>query len=357
MPLVFSLSDFNFSDIDGDTVALVRIDSLPVLGQLRLNGSDVFAGQTVSATQVNSGALVYTPAINGNGSPYATLSYSVSDGSLFSASQVLLVNILAVNNSPILVGNNLTLYAGSTVTLTPSNLAVVDADSLDRDLVFHIALARSGYFELTDSPGNRVTSFSQQRLRSGQVRFVHDGSDTAPSYEVAVSDGFATIGPSRAQISFYARLLLNLISVTGPNLDSNTASASEPRREIVESNSRTNIAANDAPSHEAGAQVSEQYLSGTDGETPNDRQDSGQPRTANGALAQRDQTTAEFPVSAVRPYIGGHWSNDVAVVSTTPLRLQFGPATNDSLTGCLNRRAFFADAERLFGGHAKRVSS
>ena len=45
-------------------------------------------------------------------------------------------------------------------------------------------------------------SFSQAQITAGQVRFVHDATNSAPSYDVSVSDGTLTAGPSAASISF-----------------------------------------------------------------------------------------------------------------------------------------------------------
>ncbi len=329
MPFVFSINDFSFSDVDGDSLAFLRIDTLPSIGQLRLNGSDVFSGQSISTAQLNSGALVYIPAINGNGAPYTALSYSVSDGSLFSTSQILHVNILAVNDSPVFISNNLTLYAGSSVTLTPSNLSVIDSDSLHRDLVFHIELARSGYFELADSPGNRVTSFSQAQLRAGLVRFVHDGSDNAPSYAVTVSDGLVSVGPDLAQISFYARPLLPSIPVPTPNPALDPTPTPAPRYETPESDHRSSDVMVGASGDEFNAEALDQSESSRDRETVTSRQDSRRSLTNAGAPSERASVTINAKIGAVRPYIGGHWSSDVAVDSTTPLRLQFGPTAND----------------------------
>ena len=57
-------------------------------------------------------------------------------------------------------------------------------------------------FELVAAPGVAITSFTQAQVTSGAVQFVHDGGEAAPSYDVSVSDGSLSDGPSAAAISF-----------------------------------------------------------------------------------------------------------------------------------------------------------
>jgi hypothetical protein len=52
------------------------------------------------------------------------------------------------------------------------------------------------------NPGVAVTSFLQSDISSGQVRFVHSGSGTVPAYDINVSDGALSDGPSPASITF-----------------------------------------------------------------------------------------------------------------------------------------------------------
>jgi hypothetical protein len=47
-----------------------------------------------------------------------------------------------------------------------------------------------------------VTTFTQGAVAAGQVRFVHDGSSSAPGFDVMVSDGALSAGPSGASIVF-----------------------------------------------------------------------------------------------------------------------------------------------------------
>ncbi len=95
------LADFGFTDIDaGQSLANVRIDTLPAPGTLLLNGSPISAGAVVSAADITGGRLVFTPAPNGNGSPYANVRFSVQDsaGAFDPAPNTLTLNVTPVND-------------------------------------------------------------------------------------------------------------------------------------------------------------------------------------------------------------------------------------------------------------------
>src|SRR5205085_2075007 len=82
----FATSDFPFSDVDGDALSHVRIDTLPVDGTILLSGSAVSAGQVITAANITAGNLIFRPDTTENGSPYTTFTFSVGDASSFVAS-------------------------------------------------------------------------------------------------------------------------------------------------------------------------------------------------------------------------------------------------------------------------------
>lgn len=94
----FAASDFAFSDVDtGDTLASVRIDTLPAFGTLELSGTDVTAGDVIAVADI--GNLTYTPPANASGS--SSFTYSVNDGTGFATSPATMsLSVSAVNDSP-----------------------------------------------------------------------------------------------------------------------------------------------------------------------------------------------------------------------------------------------------------------
>ena len=78
---VFTLADFadGYSDAEGDTLAFVVISSLPLDGWLLLEGNTVRIDDEVRLTALDSGKLVFAPALNANGTPYTSFLFRVKD--------------------------------------------------------------------------------------------------------------------------------------------------------------------------------------------------------------------------------------------------------------------------------------
>jgi VCBS repeat-containing protein len=96
-------ADFDFSDADaGQSLAGVRIDTLPALGTLRLNGVPITGVTTVAIADINANRLTYTPALNGNGTAYASFTFSVQDsaGGYDAAPNTFTFDVSAVNDAP-----------------------------------------------------------------------------------------------------------------------------------------------------------------------------------------------------------------------------------------------------------------
>ncbi len=82
--------------------------TLPAAGTLKLNGTNVTAGQFVPAADIASGLLVFHPAANGNGTPYTSFTFQVQDNGgtanggidLDASPNTLTFNVTAVNDTP-----------------------------------------------------------------------------------------------------------------------------------------------------------------------------------------------------------------------------------------------------------------
>ena len=78
----FSVSDFNFMDVDGDTLASVKITTLETLGDLELDGMDVAENQVIAGADIEAGKLTFTPAPGASGFRYDYFGFKVSDGTV-----------------------------------------------------------------------------------------------------------------------------------------------------------------------------------------------------------------------------------------------------------------------------------
>jgi len=210
----FGSADFGFTDpndIPANTLAAIRISSLPGAGSLTLSGVAVTSGQTISLANISAGNLRFTPAADANGAGYAGFTFQVQDNGGTANSGVdldvtprtMTVNVTAVNDAPQLGNNSLTINQGGTVLLSSANLSASDVDTANPTLTFLVTGVQAGRFELVGAPGVAITTFTVANVTASQVRFVQDGSSNAPGYLVQVNDGALPNGPpTAASIAF-----------------------------------------------------------------------------------------------------------------------------------------------------------
>src|SRR5262249_41538798 len=124
---------------------------------------------------------------------------SVSDGSLASAAVTANVTF---DQRPVISQNALTLKDGDSLVVTPAMLSATDDKTSSGALVFTLSNVQRGRFELTMAPGVAIIQFTQAQVQASQVRFVHDGSNVAPAYQVSVSDGQLSSPATAATVGF-----------------------------------------------------------------------------------------------------------------------------------------------------------
>ncbi len=120
----FIADDFNFSDIDGDSLQSIQITSLPSNGTLEYNSFDVTLDQVISVTDINSGLLQFIPANNASGSDYDSFGFTVNDGTTDSSSEYSVsINVSAVNDAPAISGS-VELASFNEDTSDPSGVSI-----------------------------------------------------------------------------------------------------------------------------------------------------------------------------------------------------------------------------------------
>jgi hypothetical protein len=188
------LTDIEVIDIQssGAEITLNSAEILNISGStntLRIDGTEgkvsIFEdGFTQQADAIIDGTSYYVYA-NGN----ATVQIQ-SD---------LLPNINA--NAPTVDTASFNINEGEAITITTAMLNATDADSLitsNSDLTF-TATATDGSFQLN---AQDAASFTLQDVIDGNVTFAHDGSETAPSYVISVSDGVKSSDDSTGSFAF-----------------------------------------------------------------------------------------------------------------------------------------------------------
>ncbi len=134
---IFSLSDFGFSDTDGNAFAAVWFDTLPGQGTLKWNGVAFSAGNFVNAYDISIGLLTYVPAANASGTAVASFTFRVQDdGGTASggidndpSANTIAINITAVNDAPMATNLSTPETYTEDTALNLTDIVISDADS------------------------------------------------------------------------------------------------------------------------------------------------------------------------------------------------------------------------------------
>ena len=167
--LVLSVNDFGYSDIDGDSMSAVQVVTLPVAGVLTLNGIEVSAGDEISASDISSGNLVFTPTSNSDTN--VSFDFKVSDGTSWSEVATTTINVEAVADTPLNVSID--------VSRTDANI-VIDGDTnvIENDDTSNVSTVGGVSYNLSFSyTGNETVNVYYGDQLVGTV----DGANTSDS--------------------------------------------------------------------------------------------------------------------------------------------------------------------------------
>jgi VCBS repeat-containing protein len=143
---------------------------------------------------INDGKIRYVH--DGGETVTDSFGFTISDGIHSVTDQTFSIVVTPVNDTPVIVNNTgLTVNEGATTTITNTMLSASDEESDDSTLEYTITtVPENGYIENTDSIGTAITSFTQQNIDDGKIRYVHDGSETTTdSFVYKISDGGAEL--------------------------------------------------------------------------------------------------------------------------------------------------------------------
>src|SRR5262245_28509601 len=107
---------------------------LPAAGALKLGGVSVSSGQFISASNIAAGLLVFTPATNASGAPYASFTFQVQDdggtaggaSDLHPTARTLTLTVTPVNDPPQGANNTVTLLEDTSHTFSPGDFGFSD---------------------------------------------------------------------------------------------------------------------------------------------------------------------------------------------------------------------------------------
>ncbi len=167
---------------EGDLVAddIVVFEGGELSGQVRAKTLTVYG--KVEGDVIVSGLL----RIEGNGSVVGMVQY----GALAMESGGNLVADLK-NVPPRLTGDFLLeVQRGGIGLISTQDLAAIDPDDADTDLVFFVSDPVRGHVAYVDAPDVGIVSFTQADIAAGRIVFVHDGSGgVRAGFDVVCQDG------------------------------------------------------------------------------------------------------------------------------------------------------------------------
>ena len=213
----FSLGEIlaGLTDTDGSETIVLKLSGFPSGTTFSVGhaGSGADAGKWIIEGGPGNGLiwtppLTLTPPTNFNGSftlHFDAVATETANGASATTSRDLVVSVNAVNDAPVINAAALTISEGATVVLTPANIGITDPDSAT--FTYTVSSVTHGVFETTSNGTTWVaaTSFTTADIAAGHVRFVHDGSEAAPTFSIQANDGAATnnlSGVTAASINF-----------------------------------------------------------------------------------------------------------------------------------------------------------
>ena len=184
---VFSTSEFNFNDDDASgSLNKIKITSLEDNGALQYyNGSDwvdVTLNQEIYAADIANNKLRFKPDTNENGSSYTTFGFQVSDGTAYSSSQTMTVNVTAVNDAP--TANNDTAAVNEDATTTVSNASngVIDDNDTDPDSSDTLTITNIAHTNGNTESVTSSTTYSNGQTIVGTYGTLTIGADGTYTY-------------------------------------------------------------------------------------------------------------------------------------------------------------------------------
>ena len=190
----FLASDFGFSD-PGDNPAnnllSVKISTLPTVGSLTDNGAAVTAGQFVSAVDIASGLLQFTPATNANGVAYANFTFQAQDdggtanGGVDTdpVARTMSVDVTPINDAPQGINNTVTANEDTAYVFQVTDFGFTDpSDSPSNSLLaVKIAILPTAGSLTVNGVGVSVGQYvSVSDIANGNLQFLSapDGNGT-----------------------------------------------------------------------------------------------------------------------------------------------------------------------------------
>ncbi|MDB9528277.1 cadherin-like domain-containing protein [Oscillatoria sp. CS-180] len=202
---LLTTANINATDEEGETPqgALLFTVSNVVGGFFANSTATTVPVDSFTWDEVNRGQVVFSHT-DSNTAPSYTLTVQDEQGATDVENYT--ATLLAVNDAPQFIANDLALTEGDTIVLNSNNLFSSDEETGPAGLTYTINSLVNGQFFLGADELIVGGTFTQQNVLDGQVSFVHNNTNDAPSYELTLTDEpigadpAISIGPSTVRI-------------------------------------------------------------------------------------------------------------------------------------------------------------
>jgi hypothetical protein len=180
----FTAADFNFADVEGDSLTQVQVTSLESAGSLQCNGSDVTLNQVIAKADIDAGLLTFAPAANANGAGYDSFQFKVHDGTEYSAAAYqMTVDVTAVQDAPTAANNTVTTNEDTTYTFAAADFNFVDVDGDPVSQVQITALESVGSLQLSGVDITLDQVISKADIDAGNLKFIPVADENGAGYD------------------------------------------------------------------------------------------------------------------------------------------------------------------------------
>ena len=174
-----------------------------IIGNIRHGQFELATNPNVYISSFNQAQLdaQIVVFVHDNSAYAPSIQISLLDGRVTTTSTSIDVTFLADID---LVNNNLRVSNAQTVLITQNFLKAVSYLSYidSNNLIFIITKMQHGKFIHKSNVKNEITSFLQKQIINGEIGFIHDGNNSAPSFFVSVGLGSLFTTPMSANISY-----------------------------------------------------------------------------------------------------------------------------------------------------------
>ena len=229
----FTMKDFDYSDIEDNTLHHVTIASPPVddegndRGTLSLNGAaitSVTPPPQVTPADLEAGNLLYTPPENAHGEPFATFEFKVSDGESDSVAYAMAINVVRVYSVRFGAAAYAVEEGGDPVRVTVT-LSKQAADALEipitvtpqgRTVAADYTVAVTNPDVLDPATGTVTLKFEEMgdTTRSFTIEATEQAEQDDNFHDVRVALGFGTL-PTDVAKDAPARATLTIVDAEG----------------------------------------------------------------------------------------------------------------------------------------------